>query len=76
VPVNEHHSVSNFRARVLPFAPRSWPLSTPSGLGLSHARGRKPVEDRPSARVLCLLSRYVAPLIISVVRALSLALSF
>jgi hypothetical protein len=51
------------------------PQHTSSGLGLSHARGRKPVEDRPSARVLCLLSRYVSPIIISVVRALSLSLS-
>jgi hypothetical protein len=51
-PIRMSISVSNFRARELPFAPRSWPLSAPSGLGLSHARGCKPVEDRPPTRII------------------------
>ena len=56
-PIRKIVSVSNFRARELPFAPGSWPLSTPSGLGLSHARGRKPVEDRPLTVLRRVLSR-------------------
>ena len=60
LPIRMSISVSNLRARELLLAPRSWSLSAPSGLGLSHARGRKPVEYRPPARVIavsCVLHR-------------------
>ena len=52
LPIRMSISVSNLRARELLLAPRSWSLSAPSGLGLSHARGCKPVEYRPPARVI------------------------
>ena len=45
-------TVSYFRARGLPFAPGSWPRNAPSGVGLTHARGRRPVENRPPARII------------------------
>jgi hypothetical protein len=67
-PIRMSLTISCFRARGLPFAPGSWPRSTPSGVGLTHARGRRPVEDRPPR----VLSRCLVPLIISVVWALSL----
>jgi hypothetical protein len=51
-PISLSISASNLRARELLLAPRSWSLSAPSGLGLSHARGCKPVEYRPLARVI------------------------
>ena len=51
-PIRKSFSASNLWARELLLAPRSWSLSAPSGLGLSHARGRKPVEYRPPARVI------------------------
>ena len=68
-PIGLSISVSNLRARELLLAPspRSWSLSAPSGLGLSHARGCKPVEDRPPARV-------IAGRLVPISQALSLSL--
>jgi hypothetical protein len=51
----------------LPFAPGGWPRSTPSGVGLTHARGCRPVEDRPSARI-------IVGRLVPISRALSLSL--
>jgi len=76
LPIRMSISVSNLRARELLLAPRGWSRSAPSGLGLSHARGRKPVEDRPSARVIavCCALHHLG-LVGSHSRALALTLS-
>jgi hypothetical protein len=66
-PIRKSITASNFRARELPSAPGSWSRSTPSGVGLTHARGRKPVEDRPSARM-------IAGRLVPISQALSLSL--
>ena len=66
LPIRMSISVSNLRARELLLAPRGWSRSAPSGLGLSHARGRKPVEDRPPARI-------IAGRLVPISRALSLS---
>ena len=45
----------------------------PSGVGLTRARGRRPVEDRPPTRFIAVYA--IAPLIISVLVRLAASLS-
>ena len=66
LPIRKSISVSYLWARELPFAPGGWPRSTPSGVGLTHARGCRPVEDRPPARI-------IAGRLVPISRALSLS---